>query len=154
VWLITVANLAAAADLLPCQVVTYYIMQSKANNHAVREAACACIAELMIKVEPDAVRPHVQQLLAALLLAFKDASWPVRSSASHSFTSLTHHVTTTLPALKHLLGFESPKNTHPRAHSGPRCRVCGHRKMCGRLQGDSPIPVLLCDDNLSKFVFI
>lgn len=63
------------------QVVTYYIMQSKANNHAVREAACACIAELMIKVEPDAVRPHVQQLLAALLLAFKDASWPVRDAA-------------------------------------------------------------------------
>ena len=52
-------------------------MQSKANNHAVREAACACIAELMIKVDPDAVRPHVPKLLSALLLAFKDASWPV-----------------------------------------------------------------------------
>jgi len=63
------------------QVVTYYIMQSKANNHAVREAACACIAELMVKVDPDAVRPHVQKLLAALLLAFKDASWPVRDAA-------------------------------------------------------------------------
>ena len=31
------------------QVVAYYIEQSKANNHAVREAACACIAELMCK---------------------------------------------------------------------------------------------------------
>jgi len=30
--------------------VAYYISQSKANNHAVREAACACIAELMEKV--------------------------------------------------------------------------------------------------------
>lgn len=34
----------------PPQVVAYYIEQSKANNHAVREAACACIAELMCKV--------------------------------------------------------------------------------------------------------
>jgi hypothetical protein len=31
-------------------VVAYYVEQSKANNHAVREAACACIAELMCKV--------------------------------------------------------------------------------------------------------
>lgn len=35
---------------LCAQVVAYYIEQSKANNHAVREAACACIAELMCKV--------------------------------------------------------------------------------------------------------
>ncbi len=62
--------------------VSYYIMQSKANNHAVREAACACIAELMIKVDPDAVRPHVPKLLSALLLAFKDASWPVSTPRS------------------------------------------------------------------------
>ena len=30
--------------------VDYYIAQSKANNHGVREAACACIAELVEKV--------------------------------------------------------------------------------------------------------
>uniref|UniRef100_A0A061QRH4 Arm repeat-containing protein n=1 Tax=Tetraselmis sp. GSL018 TaxID=582737 RepID=A0A061QRH4_9CHLO len=63
------------------EVVSYYIAQSKANNHAVREAACACIAELMVKVDSDAVRPHVSRLLGALLLAFKDASWPVRDAA-------------------------------------------------------------------------
>ena len=41
---------AAHQHLLSCvQVVAYYIEQSKANNHAVREAACACIAELMCK---------------------------------------------------------------------------------------------------------
>ena len=28
----------------------FYISQTKADNHAVREAACACIAELGIKV--------------------------------------------------------------------------------------------------------
>jgi hypothetical protein len=32
-------------------VVAHYVEQSKANNHAVREAACACIAELMTKIK-------------------------------------------------------------------------------------------------------
>jgi len=30
--------------------VEFYISQTKADNHAVREAACACIAELGTKV--------------------------------------------------------------------------------------------------------
>ena len=30
--------------------VTFYISQTEADNHAVREAACACIAELGSKV--------------------------------------------------------------------------------------------------------
>lgn len=63
------------------QVVFYYISQSKANNHAVREAACAVIAELMEKVDRQAVSPHVPDLLRALLLCFKDSSWPVRDAA-------------------------------------------------------------------------
>ncbi|EFN56492.1 expressed protein [Chlorella variabilis] len=63
------------------QVVAYYIEQSKANNHAVREAACACIAELMCKVDRQAVSPFVPRLLRALLMCFKDASWPVRDAA-------------------------------------------------------------------------
>lgn len=69
--------------LLPAspQVVFYYISQSKANNHAVREAACAVIAELMEKVDKAAVSPHVPDLLRALLLCFKDSSWPVRDAA-------------------------------------------------------------------------
>ena len=36
-------------------VVDYYVEQSKANNHAVREAACAVVAELMAKVDGAAV---------------------------------------------------------------------------------------------------
>ena len=32
------------------QMVEFYISQSEADNHAVREAACACIAELGSKV--------------------------------------------------------------------------------------------------------
>jgi hypothetical protein len=63
------------------QVVFYYISQSKASNHAVREASCAVIAELMDKVDRPAVAPHVPDLLRALLLCFKDSSWPVRDSA-------------------------------------------------------------------------
>ena len=54
----------------------------QASNHAVREAACACIAELCTKVSPDAVQPHVPALLAALLICFKDESWPCRDAAS------------------------------------------------------------------------
>lgn len=38
----------------PCwlllQVVSFYVEQSRANNHSVREAACACMAEMMAKV--------------------------------------------------------------------------------------------------------
>ena len=63
------------------RVVSYYIEQSKANNHAVREAACACIAELMCKVDQERVCPHVSKLLRALINCFKDASWPVRDAA-------------------------------------------------------------------------
>ncbi|KAG7667191.1 hypothetical protein NADE_003012 [Nannochloris sp. 'desiccata'] len=62
-------------------VVSYYVEQSKANNHAVREAACASIAELMCKVDKEAVAPHVPRLLRALLMCFRDASWPVRDAA-------------------------------------------------------------------------
>eukprot|EP00775_Hariotina_reticulata_P005826 gene5826-6067_t len=62
-------------------VVFYHISQSKASNHVVREAACAVIAELMDKVERPAVAPHVPDLLRALLLCFKDSSWPVRDAA-------------------------------------------------------------------------
>lgn len=62
-------------------VVSYYVEQSGANNHAVREAACACIAELMTKVDKEAVSPHVPRLLKSLLVCFRDASWPVRDAA-------------------------------------------------------------------------
>lgn len=62
-------------------VVNYYVSQTKANNHAVREAACACIAELASKIKQDAVRPHVPRLLNTLLECFQDESWPVRDAA-------------------------------------------------------------------------
>ena len=67
--------------LLLVQVVSYYIAQSKASNHAVREAACAVLAELMEKIDPAAVKPHIPDLLRVLIVSFKDSSWPVRDAA-------------------------------------------------------------------------
>ncbi|MEW5302135.1 MAG: hypothetical protein WDW36_004944 [Sanguina aurantia] len=62
-------------------VVSHYISQTKAVNFTVREAACACIAELAEKVDRSVVGPRVAQLTRALLQAFKDMSWPVRDAA-------------------------------------------------------------------------
>jgi len=65
----------------------YYTIQSMADNHAVREAACHCISELCTKVCADdeaareTFRPFIKDLLAALLDCFKDESWPVRDAA-------------------------------------------------------------------------
>ncbi|XP_068210561.1 uncharacterized protein [Palaemon carinicauda] len=59
-------------------VVAYYIEATGADNHAVREAACACIAELALKIAKEAVRNHVPDLLQALTICFNDDSWPVR----------------------------------------------------------------------------
>ena len=60
-------------------VVEHYLWCSKSSNHAVREAACASVAEVLSRV--DAAEPHAPRLLRALLLCFKDASWPVRAAA-------------------------------------------------------------------------
>ena len=62
-------------------VVSFYISQSNADNHAVREAACACIAELGSKVAKEILSPHVSSLLSTLLVCFKDDCWPVRDAA-------------------------------------------------------------------------
>ena len=62
--------------------VDFYIEQSQADNHAVREAACACIAELGNKIDPDVVRKHVPRLLDCLYESFQDESWPVRDGVS------------------------------------------------------------------------
>ncbi|XP_064403900.1 uncharacterized protein LOC135349297 isoform X2 [Halichondria panicea] len=40
------------------KVVDFYISQSQAANHAVREAACICTAELGTNVNKDCLRPY------------------------------------------------------------------------------------------------
>lgn len=61
--------------------VAYYALQADADNHAVREAACQCICEIAMRIDKTAVRPFVPRLIATLLTAFNDESWPVRDVA-------------------------------------------------------------------------
>ena len=63
------------------EIVDFYVTQTLSDNHAVREAACHCMAELASKIDASAVLPHVLKLLNALLVCFKDESWPVRDTA-------------------------------------------------------------------------
>lgn len=69
------------------QVADFYISQSQADNHAVREAACHCISELCTKVagvdeaSKEPFRKHIEKLLETLVDCFKDESWPVRDAA-------------------------------------------------------------------------
>lgn len=78
-------------------VITTYAEAAQAPNHAVREAACHCMSELVMRVAgtpqaPTAFRDHfsterVERLIEVLLFAFQDVSWPVRDNAS---TALGH----------------------------------------------------------------
>ena len=67
------------------EISAFYIAQSQADNHAVREASCHCISELCTKVaqhiDKEPFKPFVEPMLHALLDCFKDASWPVRDCA-------------------------------------------------------------------------
>ena len=62
-------------------IVKYYVEQTLCDNHAVREAACHCMAELGSKIDRDSVRPYVSEILNALHVCFRDDSWPVRDTA-------------------------------------------------------------------------
>ncbi|ETP31334.1 hypothetical protein F442_19782 [Phytophthora nicotianae P10297] len=60
------------------EIVDYYV---EMTSHCVRESACQCIAELGMKVDPTAIRPHVSRLMQALLICFYDVSNLVRDAA-------------------------------------------------------------------------
>jgi len=80
-------------------VIDAFVDAAEAPNHAVREAACHCISELVRRVagtpaEPTPYRHHfthdrVRRLTETLLSAFQDESWPVRDVAS---TAVGHFV--------------------------------------------------------------
>ncbi|XP_005089198.1 uncharacterized protein LOC101848704 [Aplysia californica] len=84
-------------------VVGYYVESTDSDNHAVREAACACIAELGSKIEKGCVSPHVAKLLETLLICFNDDSWPVRDAAciacGHFVLCFPEESKSSLPAL-------------------------------------------------------
>ncbi|KAH8852513.1 Armadillo type fold [Schistosoma japonicum] len=73
-------------NLIPA--VDYYIEQSDADNHAVREASCAAIAEIVTKLDSNLLLPCVNKLLDALTICFGDESWPVRDAACVALGSL------------------------------------------------------------------
>lgn len=58
--------------------VNYYQEATLSDNHAVREAACSCIAEIATKVDSKFIKPYVCSLLSTLHTCFKDDSWAVR----------------------------------------------------------------------------
>ncbi|CAH8474469.1 unnamed protein product [Heterobilharzia americana] len=68
--------------------VDYYIQQSEADNHAVREAACASMAEIVSKLDSHLLLPFIDKLLGSLLVCFGDESWPVRDAACVALGSL------------------------------------------------------------------
>ena len=81
-WRLILGNEGRAnVELLIEDVVAFYISQTESDNHAVREAACHCMAELGSKINQDVVRPYLPRLLEALHFCFKDESWPVRDTA-------------------------------------------------------------------------
>lgn len=76
--------------------VAFYCKQIAADNHAVREAACACIAELAQKCSPDALENQWEPMLKSLIDCFGDDSWPVRDAtciASGNFVNTLPEVT-------------------------------------------------------------
>lgn len=70
------------------EIVKHYLRCTSAENHAVREAACYCVSELVRKLPPEAIADHVSSLLEALLVCFHDDSWPVRDTACLAVGSL------------------------------------------------------------------
>lgn len=81
-WKMVTASLGKKfVEAYIAEVVDYYIEATGADNHAVREAACACIAELGKKVDKTVVSVYIPRLLEALLICFNDDSWPVRDAA-------------------------------------------------------------------------
>ncbi|OWZ05671.1 hypothetical protein PHMEG_00022195 [Phytophthora megakarya] len=60
------------------EIVDYYV---EMTSHCVRESACQCIAELGMKIDATAIRPHVGRLMQALLICFYDVSNLVRDAA-------------------------------------------------------------------------
>ena len=76
--------------------VTFYCAQIAADNHAVREAACACIAELAQKCSPEALENQWEPMLNSLIDCFGDDSWPVRDAtciASGNFVNTLPEIT-------------------------------------------------------------
>lgn len=69
--------------------VEFYEAQCKADNHAVREAACQGLSEVALRLERGSVKGIAGRIASGLIDGFKDESWPVRD---HACRSLAHVV--------------------------------------------------------------
>lgn len=79
------------------QVLQYYEAQARTNNNRGREAACHCMAELVRKLQPDAILPYLNRILKALISAFRDDSWPVSCLLCHAVMCFAMLCCDTLP---------------------------------------------------------
>ncbi|GFO50484.1 Arm repeat-containing protein, partial [Plakobranchus ocellatus] len=102
-------------------VVEYYVQSTESDNHAVREAACACIAELGSKIDKTVVTAHVPRLLETLVICFNDDSWPVRDAAciacGHFVLCFPEESHSSLPALYPLF-FNNLQDNIPSVRQG------------------------------------
>jgi len=70
------------------QTVQYYLASGASHSPGAREAACHCITELVTKLPPLTVAPHVSPLLDCLSLCLEDTAWQVREAASVAASSV------------------------------------------------------------------
>lgn len=70
------------------QVVAFCGKQARSSSTDKREAACACMSELAVKIDQLAVEPHVGPMLRCLLGCFRDSSWPVSRSPNRPVCTL------------------------------------------------------------------
>lgn len=80
------------------EVISFYESQCNADNHAVREAACQSFAEVATRLEPAAVKTFVPRVVDALVVCFKDESWPVRDHACSALAAVTAQFCTEVEA--------------------------------------------------------
>lgn len=68
--------------------VTFYESQCRADNHAVREAACQSLGEAAIRLDRHVVESVVGRIIDGLIVCFKDESWPVRDHACRALADV------------------------------------------------------------------
>ncbi|EME26677.1 hypothetical protein Gasu2_00370 [Galdieria sulphuraria] len=67
----------------------YYISQTLAENHSVREAACHAMEEAVERLPFEALERHIKEVIQSLFFCIQDESWPVRDCASVVCGSVT-----------------------------------------------------------------
>lgn len=69
-------------------VLDFYVTQTSADNHAVREAACQSLGEAVLRLDTLAVADEAGRVVLALVNCFKDESWPVRDHACRALSDV------------------------------------------------------------------